>query len=160
MKQDAVISNCERYRYLLRRSWNDRRMRALFIMLNPSTADAEIDDPTIRSCIRLMKALGFGSLEVINLYGWRTTDPSVLTTVQDPVGPDNDRIAKGAINRCDILICAWGAHVAATQRVAPMLNMVRGVRPAVFCFGETRNGSPKHPLYIKSGTCLYSYSRL
>src|ERR1700749_3282622 len=94
----AVISDCKKYRYLLRRTWDERRIRVLFIMLNPSTADAEIDDPTIKSCVRLCKENGFGSIEVVNLFGWRATDPKELLEVDDPVGPRNDCIIEAAIS--------------------------------------------------------------
>ena len=127
-------------------------------MLNPSTADAETDDATIRSCIRLCRSWGHGGLEVINLYGWRATDPGKLSGVTDPVGPKNDLIAEVAIKRCDLTICAWGAHHAADKRAAEMLRLIRRHRPAAFCLGTTRAGAPKHPLYVKTGTPLVMFS--
>src|ERR1700731_2978902 len=108
LERDAVISDCGRSRYLLRRTWDHDKPRALFVMLNPSTADAEVDDPTIRSCMRLAKQMGHGSFEVVNLFAWRATDPRELHTASDPVGPENDRVIEAAVNRCDIVICAWG----------------------------------------------------
>ena len=152
LERDAVISDCGQYRYLLRRTWDHDKMRALFVMLNPSTADANIDDPTIRSCARLCRTWGYGSFEVVNLFGWRATDPEELAKAGDPVGPKNDRIAEGAINRCDIPICAWGAHAKAEERASTMMALIRASRPAAFCLGKTKNGAPKHPLYIKTGT--------
>src|SRR5262245_45087455 len=110
LERDAVISDCGRYRYLLRRTWHHLWPRALFIMLNPSTADAEIDDPTIRSCIRLSKAEQYGSIEVVNLFALRATDPAALEGADDPIGPGNDDAIGRAIGRCDLAICAWGAH--------------------------------------------------
>lgn len=154
LERGAVVSNCGKYRYLLRRTWDFDRMRALFVMLNPSTADAEVDDPTIRSCTRLCRSWGYGSFEVVNLFGFRTTDPQKLAVVTDPIGQDNDRIAGGAANRCDVTICAWGAHKMATGRAAVMKSLMRNKRLAVFCLGMTKGGAPKHPLYIKSGTPL------
>lgn len=157
-KEKAVsISQCGKYRYLLRRLWDDDKPRALFVMLNPSTADAEIDDPTIRSCTRLADGLGYGSFEVVNLYGVRTSDPSVLETVSDPVGPHNKYVIDSAISRCDMIICAWGAHPMAERRAQDVITQLRAFRPAVFCFGVTKSGAPKHPLYIKSGTQLRAY---
>jgi hypothetical protein len=110
LERDAVISECGTYRYLLRRTWDAKLPRALIVMLNPSTADAEIDDATIRSCIRLCKALGYGSFEVVNLFALRATDPDELAKAADPVGPGNDSSIERAIGRCDIAVCAWGAH--------------------------------------------------
>lgn len=154
LENDAVISDCGKYRYLLRRTWDHAKPRALLIMLNPSTADAKLDDATIRSCVRLLSGNGYGSMEVVNVYGYRATNPDELAKQPDPVGPDNQRIAEAAINRCDVVICAWGAYLPARDRATPILNAVRGRRPAIYCFGKTKAGAPKHPLYIKSGTTL------
>jgi hypothetical protein len=157
LERDAVISDCGRYRYLLRRTWDHGKPRALFVMLNPSTADAEIDDATIRSCIRLSKGLDYGSFEVVNLFALRATDPVELQRVPDPVGPRNDDSIGAAIGRCDIAICAWGAHPMAGNRDRAVRSLLRSYRPAVFCLGTTKAGAPKHPLYIKSGTPLQTF---
>lgn len=157
LERDAVISECGKYRYLLRRTWDHKGPRALIVMLNPSTADAEVDDPTIRSCVRLSKGYGYGSFEVVNLFAVRATDPIVLKTVTDPIGPDNDGAIESALCRCDIAICAWGANSMAEQRRADVCNILRSRRPAIFCLGKTKAGAPKHPLYIKSGTPLEMY---
>lgn len=157
LERDAVISECGAYRYLLRRTWDHAKPRALYVMLNPSTADAEIDDATIRSCIRLCKGLGYGSFEVVNLFAYRATDPAELQKAGDPVGPRNDTSIEGAIMRCDIAICAWGAHPMAGNRSSTVRGLLRLHRPAILCLGKTKAGAPKHPLYIKSGTPLQTY---
>jgi hypothetical protein len=157
LERDAVISDCGGYRYLLRRTWDHRKPRALFVMLNPSTADADVDDATIRSCVRLSKGLGYGSFEVVNLFALRATDPIVLETAAAPIGEGNDHVIECALGRCDMVICAWGAHHMAEQRRANVCNMLRSRRPAIFCLGKTKTGAPKHPLYIKSGTPLEVY---
>jgi hypothetical protein len=154
LERDARLSGCGRYRYLLRRTWDYDKPRALIVMLNPSTADAEIDDPTIRSCIRLSKGLGYGSFEVVNLFALRATDPLELQRADDPIGPDNDEAIEAAIGRCDFAICAWGAHPMAGNRDDTVRSLLRTRRPAVFCLGTTKSGAPKHPLYIKTGTPL------
>jgi hypothetical protein len=153
-ERDAVISDCGRYRYLLRRTWDARRPRALFVMLNPSTADADDDDPTIRSCIRLSRALSYGSFEVVNLFAFRATEPDDLAKAHDPVGSKNDASIERAIARCDLHVCAWGAHPIAERRASTVRQLIRSYRPAVFCLGKTKAGAPKHPLYIKTGTPL------
>lgn len=153
-ENDAVLSECERYRYLLRRTWDQGGMRALLIMLNPSTADARQDDPTIRSCVRLLAGFGYGSMEVVNIFAFRATDPRELLQQADPVGPRNHECIEAAILRCDVAICAWGAFPPARQFAVEPLNLIRARRPAAYCFGKTKDGSPKHPLYIKSGTPL------
>ena len=157
MERDAVISDCGRYRYLLRRTWDHDRQRALFIMLNPSTADAEIDDATIRSCIRLCKSWGYGSFEVVNLFGWRATDPKELQKSPNPVGQANYACAEAAINRCDVCICAWGANKLTGRQPDKILELITARRPVAYCLGTTKAGHPKHPLYIKTGTPLQVY---
>lgn len=154
MERDAVISECGKYRYLLRRAWDHDRPRALFVMLNPSTADAAVDDATIRSCIRLCKAMSYGSFEVVNLFAWRATDPADLVKSAAPIGPDQEKVTLAAIQRCDIPIVAWGAHKMANGKGRFLVDLIRSHRPAVFCLGKTKSGEPKHPLYIKTGTPL------
>jgi hypothetical protein len=157
LENDAVISDCEKYRYLLRRVWDHAKPRALFIMLNPSTADAKVDDPTIRSCVRLARGLGYGSIEVVNIFGWRATDPAELPKQPDPIGPMNERIVVAAIGRCDVVICAWGANAMAARKSNFICGLIRPYRPVPYCLGTTKSGSPRHPLYVKSGTALEMY---
>lgn len=157
LENDATVSTCGAYRYLLRRTWNYTLPRVLIVMLNPSTADAKIDDATIRSCVRLCSWRHDGSFEVVNLFALRATDPAELAKANDPVGPDNDYAIEAAIGRCDIAICAWGAHPMAENRAGHVRSLLRGRRPAVFCWGKTKHGAPKHPLYIKTGTTLETF---
>ena len=152
MERSAVISDCQRYRYLLRRRWDSGLAQVLFIMLNPSTADAEEDDATIRSCIRLTRSWGGGGIEVVNLFGWRATDPAQLQEQMDPIGELNDAMANAAIERCGAAICAWGAHPMANGRAEHMLRFVRERRLVALCLGVTKAGMPKHPLYIPTKT--------
>ena len=158
LENDAVISDCGQYRYLLRRTWDHAKPRALLIMLNPSTADARQDDATIRSCVRLLTGLGYGSMEVVNLMAWRATDPKNIPPIPSmAMGPNNWQTIETAIQRCDVAICAWGAHSTAARFSAGVLDLVRLYRPSAYCFGKTKAGTPKHPLYIKSGTVLETY---
>lgn len=157
LENDAVISVCGKYRYLLRRTWDPKKPRALLVMLNPSTADAKKDDATIRSCVRLLSELGYGSMEVVNVFGFRATKPKELLTALDPTGPMNEAHVKRAIERCDVVIFAWGAWPPANDASIYIRNAVRAKRPAAFCFGRTQSGAPKHPLYVKSGTQLETF---
>lgn len=157
LESDARISDDGMYRYLLRRTWDFTKLRVLIIMLNPSTADATIDDATIRSCVRLCKWRNDGGFEVVNLFALRATNPAELKTVADPVGPSNNDVIEAAIMRCDIAICAWGAYPGAIERGRTVRGLLRLRRPAVFCWGKTKDGAPKHPLYIKSGTALETF---
>lgn len=157
LENDARLSDCGTYRYMLRRTWNYTQPRVLIVMLNPSTADATVDDATIRSCVRLCQWRRDGGFEVVNLFALRATDPEELRRAGDPVGPDNDRAIEAAIGRCDIAICAWGAHPMGGNRSGHVRSLLRQHRPAVFCWGTTKSGAPKHPLYIKTGTPLVAF---
>lgn len=150
MLRTADISDCGRYRYQLTRRWGDGPLLE-FIMLNPSKADAHIDDPTIRRCIAFAKRWGYGGIVVRNLYAWRATDPAELVNLDDPVGPRNRAaLARGD---ADCTIAAWGAHPAATgwwngYPYGWQKTVIK--RRHLYCLGTNANGSPKHPLYVPS----------
>ncbi|MFM2388830.1 MAG: hypothetical protein RLZZ437_385 [Pseudomonadota bacterium] len=143
----AVYSDCERYRYLLTRVWGGGR-RALFIMLNPSTATEYQNDPTVERCERRARALGFGAFRVTNIFGYRATDPRVMRGQADPVGPGNDAAIVGSVPWADQVICAWGSHGAHLGRGAQVAALLRGTQAPLFHLGLTQGGAPKHPLYI------------
>jgi len=153
----AIFSDCEQYRYRLWREW-DRNLPALgFIMLNPSTADHQADDPTVTRCLQHAIAGRYGRLEVVNLFPLRSTDPDVLLAHPAPLGdlPDlNDATIMDAIDRCAMVICAWGAHKAAPARATEVLQMIRmcGRGALLYHLGLNRDGSPKHPLYVAAKT--------
>lgn len=150
MYKDATISDCGLYRYSLLRHWgHEQGNRMLMIMLNPSTADASVDDPTIRRCIAFAKGFGYHGLVVTNLFAFRATDPGDLRLADDPVGPDNDKFIRTAGTLYSEAVCAWGAHGVLARRdgvVRAMLNE-RGVK--TFALGLTKDGQPRHPLYLK-----------
>lgn len=147
----AEISNCRRFRYRLWRVWDAARPCVLFVMLNPSTADADDDDSTIRRCIGFASRWGFGGMEVVNLYAWRETDSTALKKVRhcDPVGPDNDAYLWGGLMRCPQIVCAWGAHDLVDQRAAEVLDLIRRAGAVPMCLGVSKVGHPLHPLYLK-----------
>jgi hypothetical protein len=151
MKRGAWISECERYRYRLTREWGEGS-RILWVMLNPSTADAREDDPTVRRCISFSRAMGGGSLCVVNLYALRATDPAKLLEASQAgrVGPDNDYHIRVALQGCDSVICAWGTHDAASfgDRDERVLDLVREERREPLVLGLTRKLKPSHPLYM------------
>lgn len=145
----ALFSVCGKYRYTLSRDLGEPSKRVAFCMLNPSTATEDVDDPTIRRCIRFAQSWGFGWLDVVNLYAWRATDPSALRKTSDPVGEHNDayivRIAAGAQR----VVCAWGVNVLGgrDQAVLELLEST-APRPEVVALALTKAGHPKHPLYV------------
>lgn len=143
----AVISNDGQYRYRLERTWSNGPVIA-WIMLNPSTADAERDDPTIQRIIGYSRRWGFGTALVVNLYAYRATDPGQLWQVPDPVGPDNDRHLTEALTGVEV-IAAWGA-MACGERVRAVLGLHAAAPGAgrLQVLGLTKAGAPKHPLYL------------
>lgn len=151
MRRTAVISADEQYRYELTRSWgfSDDDPYVLWVMLNPSTADADIDDPTIRRCIGFTREWGFQRLVVVNLFALRSPDPKALEKANiDPVGPTNDQyIAKNA-KAASLIVAAWGAHRMIRSRAMTVKNRL----PFPMCLGKTKDGYPRHPLYVPAST--------
>ena len=148
MKGGAEIDNSARYRYSLWRIWNREWPGVLFVMLNPSTANALEDDPTIRRCIGFAINWGFGSLEVVNLFAWRSSNPRSLIQVADPVGPKNDEYIDMACDRNRQRVAAWGAASRLLGRAETVLEMIRRYGD-VWCLGKTCSGQPRHPLFVK-----------
>src|ERR1700755_2395175 len=108
LSQAAHISSCGRYRYMLERVWSEGNNSLLIVGLNPSTADALLDDPTIRRCVGFAKGLGYGGLLMGNLFAARSTSPSALTGFEDPVGPENDAWLLKLQHRAHATVAAWG----------------------------------------------------
>ena len=152
--KSATISQGGLYRYDLTRRWAPGIDWAVFVMLNPSTADATIDDPTIRRCISFAQREGYGGLAVVNLYALRTTRPVHLLHHPDPVGPDNAYRVGRWLDAADIVIAAWGAHRLAAHRSGWLTDTVEGYDKDLYCLGVTADGSPRHPLYLPTDTPL------
>jgi hypothetical protein len=144
----AVYSDCERYRYSLTRVWEPTGRKALFVMLNPSTATEVQNDPTVERCERRARALGFGAFRVTNIFAWRDTDPRKMRKAADPVGLHNDAAILDGVNWADQVIAAWGAHGAHLDRGRQVETLLRRTGKALFQLGLTNTGQPKHPLYI------------
>lgn len=146
VRSDAVLSEDGTYRYSLRRWWAPTPL-VRFIMLNPSTADATVDDPTIRRCMGFARAWGYGGIVVHNLYALRATDPGALLAHPDPIGPDNDEhLRRGA--SAALTVCAWGAHPMAGRRADEVIGLLLGLGDAPHHLGLTKAGAPRHPLYL------------
>jgi hypothetical protein len=149
----AVFSDDFTYRYLLTRSWGDGPF-VTWVMLNPSIADEMVNDPTVTRCINFSRGWGAGGLTVVNLYGLRSTDPSVLAVHPDPVGPDNDRIIGEHCALSTLVVCAWGAGAKDPERVEEVRRILGG---GLACLGITKGGHPRHPLYVHGATRLMPY---
>ncbi len=183
ISKGATISACGRYRYRLWREWrgtgtdanwdwltdkSGKRVvdggghplgepkSALFIMLNPSTADGERDDPTIRRCVAFAKAWGYDRMDVVNLFAWRATKPADLLAVNhpdDPVGVNNKDHIEAAARKAGIIICAWGAHGSHLGQDETTLGWLTDTQlRRCHTLKVTKDGHPGHPLYIAAST--------
>jgi hypothetical protein len=147
MNSGACFDSTGTYRYSLWRSWNENGSRLAFIMLNPSTADDQINDATIRRCISFAESWGYGSLEVVNLFALRTPYPQRLREVPDPVGDECDFHILAAVERAKQTIVAWGNWGSLHQRDRAVLELLSHLK--VHCLGWNQSGQPRHPLYLK-----------
>jgi hypothetical protein len=150
MKKGAVIDKAGLYRYSLWRDWDMEKPKLVFIMLNPSKADANIDDPTLRRCINFANSWDFGSLIVVNLFAYRSASPLDLRQVDDPIGSQNDRYLKKAIKSADRVVVAWGNNGKLMQRDRLVLELLSKHNIQPHCLGITKSGYPRHPLYVMS----------
>lgn len=148
---DAVFSPCRKYRYALSRviaPMAGDGKSVLFVMLNPSTADESVDDPTIKRCIGFARSWGFARLDVVNLFALRSTDPAGLLLVSNPIGFDNDRYIEFYAKSAGAICCAWGAHGVLMGRALAVTSMLVNQGFKLGCLGMTSTGQPRHPLYI------------
>ena len=143
----AEISDCQRYRYALWRRWADGPA-VLFVMLNPSTADARSDDPTIRRCIGFARSWDYAAVLVANLFALRTPHPSRLLRARSPIGPDNDAWLRRLQSAAGLTVAAWGNHGRHRRRS----EKIRPLLAQVSVLGLTQLGEPRHPLYVRADT--------
>ena len=155
----AVVSNCGKYRYHLHRRLGEGRQAATFIMLNPSTAAHDADDPTIRKVMGFARRWGCDELHVVNVFALRATKPADLRAAADPVGPENCVWVRRAVElACDgFVICAWGTHGVYKGQDRVVLGWIRGLCRTA-CLGLTRDGHPRHPLYVPYATELGAFN--
>jgi hypothetical protein len=156
--RSAVVSDCGKYRYHLHRKLGEGRRAATFIMLNPSTADHEVDDPTIRKVMGFVRRWGCDELHVANLFAFRATKPAELREATNPVGPENREWQRRAVElACDgQVVCAWGTHGAYRGQDQNVLAWIGGLCE-LMCLGLTRDGHPRHPLYVPYSAELIAF---
>jgi hypothetical protein len=165
--RDANLSVDGRYRYTLSRRWDDqlsltgdRAAPVVWVMLNPSTADHQVDDPTIRRCVGFSRREGYTALTVVNLFALRASDPKELARADDPVGPGNDAAIVGAVYEVltdgGLVIAAWSAHQhpLMVERIARVREIARECATPLRCLGHTKAGHPRHPLYVRGDAPL------
>lgn len=159
VEKAAVLSDCSVYRYRLSRTWGDGE-RMAWVMLNPSTADAEVNDPTIRRCMGFARREGYDGIEVVNLFAYRATSPVDLYDAAkagvDVVGPDNTRHWDDVLgdHGVGMIVAAWGANIVARLLASPLQEWFTG---GWFCLGTTKIGAPRHPLYVAGSAPLHPW---
>jgi hypothetical protein len=159
LERSAHISACGEYRYSLKRRWGEGKLLP-FVMLNPSTADANIDDPTICRCMGFARREGAAGIWVVNLFGWRATDPAELDQISYPRGEENIAALAIAVRAAGEtpVICAWGSHPLAIDEGRSFVEWARDDLGAhLMCLGKTKGGHPRHPLYVRGDQPLEEY---
>lgn len=153
----AVFDESGKYRYRLWRRWNPGLPTLCIIMLNPSTADCSRNDPTIARCVNMASNWGFGGIEVVNLFAFKSTNPRILWQADDPVGPHNDSHIRLAISRSQTCVLAWGnLPPGRLERANQVLKLVQGKN--LSCLGLTKLQQPRHPLYLAADAELEPFS--
>ena len=175
MKMTAKFSSCNRYRYKLGRYWDNTKPRVIFCLLNPSTADAYKNDPTIRRCINYAIRWQYGGLEILNIFAYRATNPKdMLSSPIDPVGEYNHDAFKQAIKQTrdhfneineyendyynPRVICGWGTHGTHQDQGEHALDWLEREGATILALDTTKAGLPKHPLYLKADLLPSPYS--
>jgi hypothetical protein len=148
MQKSADITPDGKYRYSLTRDWSNEGeivKTVVFVGLNPSTADAEIDDPTIRRCIGFAKTWGYNRLVMVNLFAYRATEPSEMKKAYSPEGLFNLTIVHEQSAAADLTVAAWGTHGTFCNNDQRYLRCLTDPHH----LGLSKHGHPKHPLYLK-----------
>ena len=151
--KNATFSNCRKYRYSLSRIWDKKKKLVLFIGLNPSTANEEVDDPTIRRCVNYVQNWGYGGLIMVNLFAYRVTLPSGLKKVKYPIGEDNDKYIMTLSKKADITVAAWGNNGNLYGRDKQVFDLISNL----MCLKLNKSGQPAHPLYLKKNIKLTKF---
>ena len=157
MKKTAIISKDEFYRYELDRIWDTHLPVVYFIGLNPSTADANKDDPTIRRCIGFAKQFGCGGITMLNLFAYRATSPKEMKKAEEPIGNENNLYLQTAVLTNSNIIVCWGNHGSFGGRSREVVEQLSAENKKLYCFGITKSGELKHPLYLSYQAKLETY---
>lgn len=145
MKTSAEFSPCRTYRYVLWRVWDDSKSIAMFIGLNPSTADEVENDPTVTRCVNFAKDWGYGGLCMTNLFAYRETNRHIMKIQREPIGPENDKWLIKLAKEAEIVVAAWGNDGKHLGRS----DIVRELIPTIHHLALNKTGEPSHPLYLK-----------
>ena len=144
--KSANFSDCRKYRYLLTRTWNEKKGSVFFVMLNPSTADENYNDPTISRCMKFAESWGYGGILIGNLFAYRATKPKEMMAAKDPIGDMNDFFLKQYSKfHTSLTVAAWGNYGSFMDRDKDILKILKNPH----CLIMTKSGQPGHPLYLK-----------
>lgn len=158
MLKDATVDSTQKYRYVLERQWGPNAANFVnFILLNPSTADSDKDDATVRACVEFARRWKFDKLIITNLFAFRATDPAKMKSYLNPVGDQNNVYIKYVAERAKKVVVAWGNHGTHFHRDKEVLNILRRIKKQ-YCLGITKFGHPKHPLYVKRDNRLKPFT--
>lgn len=157
IERTAIFDETGSYRYQLGRRWQKEGPTVAFIMLNPSTADANQDDPTLRACIQFAQRWECAALSVVNLFGYRTPHPKVLRRAADPVGPENDEYVMRAVEQAERVVLGWGNFGGWLGRDRTVLNLLEAHKEKIHCLQRNKSGQPRHPLYIRREVALQPF---
>lgn len=150
MRKNVILDG--EYRYSLTREWDNTKEKIVFVMLNPSTADGENNDPTTDKCEGFARRWGYGSLEIVNLFAFRSKKPTDLKklTAINAIGPENYNHLKRAIQAAEKIVIGWGENgvIHNCSKNPYLLMLLDDYKDKVYCFGKTANGQPLHPLYL------------
>ena len=155
----ASYSDCDTYRYALARTWDPKGRRVMFVMLNPSKATELSNDPTVGRCEARARALGFGAFQVTNLFALRETDPHLMRKHPAPVGPATDDSLLSGAAWADVTIAAWGVHGVHQNRHNAVQDLFAQAGVPLHCLGLTKDGHPRHPLYLSYATPVAPWTR-
>lgn len=166
--RETTFSPCRQYRYTLWRLWDfeyGENTRgevqppyAMFIGLNPSTADETKDDPTIRRCIAFAKQWGYGALCMTNLFAFRATSPKVMKQQDNPAGIDNQHHLLQCGSKAGIIVAAWGTNGSHQNRDLTVQDWLHKIGLTLHCLRTTKHGFPEHPLYVPRNTKPIPYT--
>lgn len=151
------------FRYLLWRVWDDSLPLLIFIMLNPSTADEDNNDPTVERCERRARRDGFGGVMVLNIFAFRATDPKDMKAAEDPIGDKNDYFIRSMMVKArehgDTIVVAWGSHGVYLARASQVAAFAKELGVQLYALGLTKDYEPRHPLYLKNEALLIPWPK-
>lgn len=151
MNAGADFSPCRAYRYRLWRLWSTAKLPVVYLMLNPSTADATQTDQTLLRCEERARRWGYGGVVLVNLFALTATDPRVMKAHPHPVGPDNDAAILDAASRSPLIVAGWGNHGTHRGRAAEVAALLGHHGHDLHALRVTKSGQPQHPLYLPYG---------